>query len=562
MVTSKGGKGMEYVHSILWRNYNQATIDTLKGKSAGQYDIRLGSKSAFLDFFEGLPQENPTDLGGYDINITIEKVEDENAVVICDEKKLTVRFMGDRSKRKDWNIPSQRPETAYPMWIQEGRFPGVADEGSYVILVRTTTGKFYGRILLSGEVKNLPQRLNDAIEKNKDSGVYKLDAVSASSEAEKVYRRLLAYKNLLLYGPPGTGKTTVIKEVVNIFNHGGISSITFDENKQTDYFSDATMIGDSKSMWTTFHQSYSYEEFVIGIATENSSTKLLEIAPKQGKLLEAAEYARNPKRRSLLVIDELNRANVSKVFGEFITLIEPEKRLDEDGKVTPSTVGIELPYIKAGEKMEFIKDGESFSVSNPYYMPCHLYTIASMNSVDKSIFPLDSALRRRFYRYDLYPDIELLADHLGVNGLKLVDTYVAGGKDSTAKSVCVIACALLNKLNYKISLYLGRDYTLGHSYFWNLRLENDVDSAAELFKEILFEQVFPQLEELFRGREDQMMHILKVGDGTMTEPYTEIVASDEDVEMGAIDTFIQNPGITAREIVEWANKLVSAGIDE
>lgn len=542
---------MEYVHSILWRNYNQATVDTLKGESRGQYDIRLGAKSGLADFFENIPRKNLTDLGGYDVNIRLEEVRDESGNVVCEEKILNVRFMGENSKRKDWNIPSQRPETAYPMWIQQGRFPGEIDEKSYILLIRSTTGKFYGRVLLSDEVSLLPSELKNAVEKDKDAGVYKADVVCSSNESEKIYQRLLAYKNLLLYGPPGTGKTTIMQEVVNIFNHGGVSKICFDETAQGNFFSDSSD-GKAQTTWTTFHQSYSYEEFIVGMSTAGDSNKLLEIRPKQGKLLEAAEFARQTGHRSLLVIDELNRANVSKVFGEFITLIEPDKRLDGAGNITPNTVSIDLPYLNTGERLEFEKDGKKYSVKNPYYMPYHLYTIASMNSVDKSIFPLDSALWRRFYRYDLYPDIDRLSLQLEIENSQATNELPDEGQEYSVKAVRVIARDLLKHLNEKITLFLGRDYTLGHSYFWNLSRVNTVDETMVLFKEDLFEQVFPQLEELFRSREEQMMYILGITAGKKEMPYMILAASDEEAEMGAVDSYIQNPNIAPSDLVEWA----------
>jgi 5-methylcytosine-specific restriction protein B len=99
---------VEYVHAILWRNFNQATIDTLRGKSAGQYDIRLGKRDGYSAFFEGITRKNQTKFGGYDLNIQLEEVLDSSLNVVCEKKTLVVRFMGENSQRKDWNIPSQR----------------------------------------------------------------------------------------------------------------------------------------------------------------------------------------------------------------------------------------------------------------------------------------------------------------------------------------------------------------------------------------------------------------------------------------------------------------------
>lgn len=126
--------------------------------------------------------------------------------------------------------------------------------------------------------------------------------------------------------------------------------------------------------------------------------------------------------------------------------------------------------------------------------------------------------------------------------------------DSVA-AVCVLARDMLKYINGKINLFLGRDYTLGHSYFWNLSQADNGEEAMGLFKEDLFEQIFPQMEELFRGREEQMMHILGISGKRNNMPYLLLAASDEEIEMGAIDSYIQNPEITPQELVEWAKGL-------
>ncbi|MCM1541760.1 MAG: AAA family ATPase [Blautia sp.] len=392
---------MKHVYAILWRNINQATFDTLSGISKGQYDIRLGSKADYSSFFKDEKRDNITTLNGFDIMINIQPYGNEGDSDFVDVSQLCVRYMGDGSARKDWNIPSQRPATAYPLWIEAGRFPSAKDEKSYVMLIRTTDDLYYGRILLGTEVPNLPPVLRTEILKS-EMGMFCLDAVKTSSEAERIYDELMENTNLLMYGPPGTGKTTLMQEVVSIFEHGGSGEILFDEKKKSDYFYEEDMIENSKVEWTTFHQSYSYEEFIIGMTTDGASSKLLEIKPRPGKLIELCEYARINGNRALLVIDELNRANVSKVFGEFITVIEPDKRLKSDGTKSSGTVELNLPYLSFGEKLTFENKNGKFELTNPFTMPYHVYIIASMNSVDKSIFPLDSALRRRFFRHDLY----------------------------------------------------------------------------------------------------------------------------------------------------------------
>ena len=143
-----------------------------------------------------------------------------------------------------------------------------------------------------------------------------------------------------------------------------------------------------------------------------------------------------------IVIDEINRGNISKIFGELITLIEEDKR--DDYEVT-------LPYSK-----------EKFKI------PSNLYIIATMNSTDKSIATIDIALRRRFTFLKMKPKEELV-------------------KNEKAKD-------LMQRLNKHISETINEDYTLGHSYFMKIENENDLEFVKEY-------KIKPLLEEYFYGDE-------------------------------------------------------------
>lgn len=545
---------MKKVFAIMWRNYNQATYDTLNGTSPGQYDIRLGASKELPIFFGGLQTSHPTPNGGYNISVPVEGYDFGGTAVA--DTELPVRYMGAGSARKDWNISSQRPGTAYPMWL--ARMPGNADKNSYIILIRTVDHKFYARVLLAEELPDTPPAFRDAVEASDECGIY-IPGVQVSDEAENIYNDLLAHTNLLMYGPPGTGKTTLMQEVVRIFDNGGISTLLFDERRETGYLSatDADAIK-SKTSWTTFHQSYSYEEFVIGMSTNGASKKLLDIKPMQGKLLELSEFARpgrDGRRRSLLIIDELNRANVSKVFGEFITVIEPDKRLNEDGSKTDETVEIQLPYLKYGEKLTFTTADGTYTVENPFSMPKEVYTIASMNSVDKSIYPLDSALRRRFYRVDVYPETELLEKHYDITGKTYAGEASEDIKDHDPEMLKVLIKNFMAHLNKKIQIFLGRDYTLGFSYVWKLASITEPKKLMDAFAISLYDQILPQLEEVFRNREEQRLYVLGCEEGKVC-PCERIVPSDEEFDMGGMETSVVKP-LSAIELVRWLERICS-----
>lgn len=525
---------MKKVFSIMWRNYNQATFDTLTGVSKGQYDIRIGASKELQNLFSGLATSNPNTNGGYEISLQIEGYSFRGNTVST--QNLSVKYMGPNSVRKDWIISSQRPETAYPMWIDPVRMPATVDTGSYVILIRTTDDFFYARVLRAEELANTPIEFQSVVATSPECGIFS-PGIHVSEQAEKIYKDLIEHTNLLMYGPPGTGKTTLMQEVVQIFNNGGVTRLMFDETVECDYLLQAGTNANSKSSWTTFHQSYSYEEFVIGMSTDSASKKLIDIKPTPGKLLELTEFARVKGNRALLIIDEMNRANVSKVFGEFITVIEPDKRLNSDGKTQSGTVEIQLPYLKNGEKLDFTTSEGNFSVENPFSMPLNVFTISSMNSIDKSIYPLDSALRRRFFRVDIYPEISVLDSHFSIRGQKYSTNVSTDILSHNTEMLRILIRDFMEYINKKIQIFLGKDYTLGYSYVWKLAQIDNSKQLMNSFSVSLYDQILPQLEEVFRNREEQLLYVIGAEIGKES-PYEIIEPSDDEIDLGGMQSFV------------------------
>jgi 5-methylcytosine-specific restriction endonuclease McrBC GTP-binding regulatory subunit McrB len=217
--------------------------------------------------------------------------------------------------------------------------------------------------------------------------------------------------------------------------------------------------------FVTFHQSFSYEDFVEGIKPrldEGETEVAFEI--KDGifkKLCIKAEA--DPKNNYAIFIDEINRGNVSAIFGELITLIEDDKRLGSTNELK-----VKLPYSK-----------------RELGVPSNLYIIGTMNTADRSVEALDTALRRRFSFSEIMPNPELL-EEIEFNGFNLAE--------------------VLKTINERIEVLLDRDHTIGHSYFLKIR-NGDVVSLKSVFKN----NIFPLLQEYFYHDYEKIALILGEG---------------------------------------------------
>lgn len=347
--------------------------------------------------------------------------------------------------------------------------------------------------------------------------------------SQEILTLLEKHVNVLLYGPPGTGKSHLMKEVENLFlsKYGAENAgmrFAVDTEAERNAISELPA-ATAQSRWVTFHQGYSYEDFVIGLRPTASTTgggSVLSLEAKAGALVELAASCRNGY--GLMLIDEINRGNASRIFGEFITLLEPDKRLGADGLVTKSTVTVTLPYLDAKQKIEVEHGGE---VMRDFQMPRNVFTLASMNSVDKSVAPLDAAIRRRFYVLQLRPTDRDVGD--------------AAGTDTPTHLVGRLAANVLQKINRGIGLYLGPDYMLGQFYLpGNPRLGDMEESAAK--KELVAiwrHKILPQLVEYFHARPAVCMKLLEFATLGGSSGLGVVSPTPEEADEGASD-FIVN----------------------
>lgn len=272
--------------------------------------------------------------------------------------------------------------------------------------------------------------------------------VTTTAEDEEPALAWAPPTNLILYGPPGTGKTyQLMAEAVRLADGLGTSDPLLTREKRDDLrqrYDELLELG--RIGFVTFHQSLAYEDFVEGLRPiQENGAAGFSLRPRPGIFRRMAEDAHASPEQHVLIIDEINRANISKVFGELITLIEADKRLGGE-----NAIKLELPY-----------SGEPFGV------PANLHILGSMNTADRSIALLDTALRRRFEFRELMPRPDLLPV---IDGLDL--------------------SRLISVLNERIEYIFDREHQIGHAYFMTCSTRDEVD-------DVMRHKVIPLLTEYF-----------------------------------------------------------------
>ncbi|WP_298941210.1 AAA family ATPase [uncultured Psychromonas sp.] len=218
--------------------------------------------------------------------------------------------------------------------------------------------------------------------------------------------------------------------------------------------------------FVTFHQSYGYEEFIEGLRPVTNDDGDISYVVKPGILKRLCMRAEaDPNHQYALVIDEINRGNISKIFGELISLIEIDKRSDKVDKLT-----VTLPYSNL-----------------PFSVPGNLDIIGTMNTADRSLTHIDIALRRRFEFKELRTDYALISDNVdGINLRKLLFT-----------------------INKRIELLLDREHIIGHALLMKIK------NLAGL-KKVFIANIMPLMEEYFFDDWDKINKVFN-GNGFVSE---------------------------------------------
>lgn len=235
----------------------------------------------------------------------------------------------------------------------------------------------------------------------------------------------------------------------------------------------------------TFHQSYGYEEFIEGLRAQTDENGSLNYSVEPGTFLKLCRLAeQDPSNQYAIFIDEINRGNISKIFGELITLIEPDKRSG-----TENSISINLAY-----------SGKTFSV------PSNVDIIGTMNTADRSLALIDTALRRRFDFVEMMPDLDILGD-VDVKGVHLAK--------------------LLQKLNERIEILYDREHMLGHAFFMPIIKtldDSDEDQAFLELQKVFQGKVIPLLQEYFF--EDWQKIRLVLGDNQRVEAFQFVIEEE------------------------------------
>lgn len=285
-------------------------------------------------------------------------------------------------------------------------------------------------------------------------------------------------KNIIYYGAPGTGKTYTVQNAVRqrVLQNG-------DDLNEV-------------SLFTQFHPSFGYEDFIEGLkpqvnagATELKLTngKFKIFCKKAMQNLRISRMKNEEPKLYYFIADEVNRADLSTVFGELLLCLEESKRVDfnSDGSLKDGSMTIETQY----SYLYTTEEERVFENSDKFGVPSNLFFIGTMNDIDRSIDSFDLALRRRFIWERMDCNYEVIVSSEELKDIEDLEPYI---------SIC-------KKLNSLISkdLGLGKSYEIGHSYFMDIQI-NQKNITKKSVQDLFDKKLKPLIEEYLRGEYSQL----------------------------------------------------------
>ena len=299
---------------------------------------------------------------------------------------------------------------------------------------------------------------------------------SSDPDLERLKTLLKARKQLVLYGPPGTSKTYRAIQLAE------------------------SLAPDVQHELVQFHPSYTYEEFVVGIrpVIANGQVQFVPVSGVFKKLCDSAR--KSPDRPFVIIVDEINRGNIPKIFGELLFAIE---------------------YRNKGVRLQYVSD------EAPWSVPENIYMIGTMNTADRSIALIDVALRRRFYFEEMRPDYDLLEQWL---------------REKAGDEMAELIPELLRTMNTRITRLIDRDHVIGHTYF----MKPGIDWAV--LQTTMYHEIIPLLQEYFYNEPEKLRTVL--GQGFVLE------LKEESEIGGAFYEVVPNRGLT--DFKDAVNRLLAA----
>lgn len=446
-------------------------------------------------------------------------------------------FELNRRNERRYRIANQNRQaphgSRHPAWTARNGFPaapdniqdrteaaGIIADGLRIFIVKSLSGDYYAGFT---EGTTMPPSwpkaasLETLFDRGSHGGLIRPRSFDGYPPVVKrIFDAWQRKPNVLLYGPAGTGKTYAMSCIWELLeSEAGSPSVLLDPDNKDRPFRAIPIPSPMARDWVTFHQSYGYEDFILGLRpVVDQATSGFTLRPRAGRLLDLAVRVSSGAFReqsAVLLIDEINRGNVSRVFGEFITFMEHTYRdVDDQSNRNPRMLPVPLASVNSVDRTReriALSGGGEVILPDPWYFPRHVYTLASMNSVDRTVAPLDSALSRRFERIDMSPDLGYLRRWLGVD-LNKATAKVNANEQLTAAECAVL---ILDRLNYQLATTLGPDFEIGHTYLMSVGQDASDDGFRQLA--VIWDQgIMPQLQERFLTRQDELIRILRIGD--------------------------------------------------